>query len=151
MLVDRAVLVSEIAQHNAEKFAEDAREFFPGRSSAAVLKLPFATRKAGGIHHPYTLAGIPYPHRLEQSHSMLIGTTGAGKTTELRSLVSQMRQRQDSAVIFDLTGAYVEAFYDPMAARPSPSGRSRPAPCSSRCASGFRSAARPPTWRSPRT
>ncbi|WP_239508525.1 type IV secretion system DNA-binding domain-containing protein, partial [Serratia marcescens] len=45
---------------------------------------------------------------------MLIGTTGAGKTTELRSLVSQMRQRQDSAVIFDLTGAYVEAFYDPM-------------------------------------
>jgi type IV conjugative transfer system coupling protein TraD len=114
MLVDRAVLVSEIAQHNAEKFAEDAREFFPGRSSAAVLKLPFATRKAGGIHHPYTLAGIPYPHRLEQSHSMLIGTTGAGKTTELRSLVSQMRQRQDSAVIFDLTGAYVEAFYDPM-------------------------------------
>lgn len=114
MLVDRDVLVSEIAQHNAEKFEEDARQFFPGLPPAAVLRLPFAQRKAGGIHHPYTLAGIPYPHRLEQSHSMLIGTTGAGKTTELRSLVSQMRQRQDSAVIFDLTGAYVEAFYDPM-------------------------------------
>src|SRR3546814_11008175 len=24
-----------------------------------------------------------------------------------------MRQRQDNAVVFDLTGAYVEAFYDP--------------------------------------
>src|SRR3546814_7540544 len=44
---------------------------------------------------------------------MLIGTTGSGKTTELRSLVTQMRKRQDTAVIFDLTGAYVEAFYDP--------------------------------------
>ncbi|MFD1960505.1 type IV secretion system DNA-binding domain-containing protein [Novosphingobium panipatense] len=44
---------------------------------------------------------------------MLIGTTGSGKTTELRSLVTQMRERQDTAVIFDLTGAYVEAFYDP--------------------------------------
>jgi type IV conjugative transfer system coupling protein TraD len=113
MLVDRAVLVSEIAQHNAAKFAEDARQFFPRLSSNAVLRLPFSERKAGGIHHPYSLAGVPYPHRLEQSHTMLIGTTGAGKTTELRSLVTQMRQRQDNAVIFDLTGAYVEAFYDP--------------------------------------
>ena len=113
MLVDRDVLVSEIAQHNAEKFEEDARRFFPRLSPAAVLRLPFVERKAGGIHHPYSLAGVPYPHRLEQSHTMLIGTTGAGKTTELRSLVTQMRARQDSAVIFDLTGAYVEAFYDP--------------------------------------
>ena len=24
-----------------------------------------------------------------------------------------MRERQDTAVVFDLTGAYVEAFYDP--------------------------------------
>jgi type IV conjugative transfer system coupling protein TraD len=113
MLVDYAVLVSEIAQHNAAKFAEDARQFFPRLSPNAVLRLPFSERKAGGIHHPYSLAGVPYPHRLEQSHTMLIGTTGAGKTTELRSLVTQMRQRQDNAVIFDLTGAYVEAFYDP--------------------------------------
>ncbi|OAH45439.1 conjugal transfer protein TraD [Sphingobium yanoikuyae] len=113
MLVDRDVLFSEIAQHNAAKFEEDARRFFPRSTPAAVLRLPFLERKAGGIHHPYSLAGVPYPHRLEQSHTMLIGTTGAGKTTELRSLVTQMRQRQDNAVIFDLTGAYVEAFYDP--------------------------------------
>ena len=113
MLVDRTVLVSEIAQHNAAKFEEDARQFFPSLSPAAVLRLSFLERKAGGIHHPYSLAGVPYPHRLEQSHTMLIGTTGAGKTTELRSLVTQMRARQDNAVIFDLTGAYVEAFYDP--------------------------------------
>src|SRR3546814_15318255 len=44
---------------------------------------------------------------------MLFGTTGAGKTTQLRDLIVQMRQRQDNAVVFDLTGAYVEAFYDP--------------------------------------
>lgn len=114
MLVERDVLNAEICQHNGAKFEEDARQFFPRLSPAAVLRLPFIQRKAGGIHHPYSLAGIPYPHRLEQSHTMLIGTTGAGKTTELRSLVTQMRARQDNAVIFDLTGAYVEAFYDPM-------------------------------------
>lgn len=113
MLVDRDMLYNEVIQHNYARFEEEAKASFPGHTIARVLELPFARRKAGGIHHPYTLAGIPYPHRLEQSHTMLIGTTGAGKTTQLRSLVAQMRERQDSAVIFDLTGAYVEAFYDP--------------------------------------
>jgi len=113
MLVDRGILQSEITDHNRAKFEEEANSLFPGLPSRQVLALPFRARKQAGIHHPYTLAGIPYPHRTEQSHTMLIGTTGSGKTTELRSLVSQMRERQDSAVIFDLTGAYVEAFYDP--------------------------------------
>jgi type IV conjugative transfer system coupling protein TraD len=113
MLVERKVLLAEIAEHNRMKFAEDAAEIFPAMPSRQVLSLPFRARKEAGIHHPYTLAGIPFPHRTEQSHVMLIGTTGSGKTTELRSLVTQMRERQDSAVIFDLTGAYVEAFYDP--------------------------------------
>lgn len=113
MLVDRDMLYNEVIQHNYAKFEEEARARFPGHTIARVLELPFGECKAAGIHHPYTLAGIPYPHRMEPSHTMLIGTTGSGKTTELRSLVAQMRERQDSAVIFDLTGAYVEAFYDP--------------------------------------
>ncbi|MCP5990577.1 type IV secretion system DNA-binding domain-containing protein, partial [Klebsiella pneumoniae] len=66
-----------------------------------------------GIHTPYTIAGIPYPWRLEQSHTMMIGTTGTGKTTQLRSLVTQLRKRRHRAVIFDLTGAFMEAFYNP--------------------------------------
>lgn len=113
MLVDRSILHAEISEHNRAKFEEDAKSLLPGLSAGRVLALPFRARKEAGIHHPYTLAGIPYPHRTEQSHTMLIGTTGSGKTTELRSLVAQMRERQDSAVIFDLTGAYVESFYDP--------------------------------------
>ncbi|EZP73108.1 TraD [Novosphingobium resinovorum] len=113
MLVARHVLLNEISQHNYAKFEEEAQDRLPGLAPAKILDMPFRARKAAGIHHPYTLAGIPYPHRTEQSHTMLIGTTGSGKTTELRSLVSQMRAREDTAVIFDLTGAYVEAFYDP--------------------------------------
>ncbi|RVT38668.1 type IV secretion system DNA-binding domain-containing protein [Sphingobium algorifonticola] len=113
MLVDRTVLLAEINEHNRAKFETEASDLCPGMSPRQVLALPFAKRKQAGIHHPYTLAGIPFPHRTEQSHVMLIGTTGSGKTTELRSLVTQMRERQDTAVIFDLTGAYVEAFYDP--------------------------------------
>ncbi|SEK02235.1 type IV conjugative transfer system coupling protein TraD [Sphingobium sp. AP50] len=113
MLVDVALLRSEIIEHNRIKFEEDVALLCPGMTPAEVLRLPFAAQKGRGIHHPYSLGGIPFPHRLEQSHAMLIGTTGSGKTTELRSLVAQMRERHDSAVIFDLTGAYVASFYDP--------------------------------------
>ena len=113
MLVDRDVLYAEIVQHNKIEFVKEAQSLFPNKTPGQVLKLPFGARKAGGIHHPYTIASIPYPHRLEQSHSLLLGTTGAGKTTALRKTIAQIRQRQDSAVVFDLTGAYVEAFYDP--------------------------------------
>ena len=107
-----AILLSLLA-HNLREFEAEAAQLLPGLSPAQVRAMPFVARKRAGIHHPYILAGIPYPHRLEQSHTMLIGTTGAGKTTELRSLVAQMRARRDSAVIFDLTGTYVENFYNP--------------------------------------
>jgi type IV secretory pathway TraG/TraD family ATPase VirD4 len=44
---------------------------------------------------------------------MLIGTTGTGKTVALRDLLAQVRERGARAVVFDLTGAFIEAFYDP--------------------------------------
>ncbi|MYL99726.1 type IV secretion system DNA-binding domain-containing protein [Novosphingobium sp. FGD1] len=113
MLVDRDLLYKEISQHNQTKFVDEAKDLFPDLSPKEVLALPFAARKAAGIHHPYHIASIPYPHRLEQSHTMLLGTTGTGKTTVLRKHLEQMREREDNAVVFDLTGAYVEAFYDP--------------------------------------
>jgi len=113
MLVERDVLLAEVLAHNLREFETEAAQIFPNATPAQVRAMPFARRKEAGIHHPYLLADIPWPHRLEQSHTMLIGTTGSGKTTALRSLVAQMRQRQDSAVVFDLTGTYVENFYDP--------------------------------------
>ena len=112
-LVEKNVLVSDIMEHNEREFTKAAAKLFPGADPDAVKALPFAERKAAGLHHPYTLADIPYPYNLEASHTIVIGTTGSGKTTQLRQLVAEMRRRQDSAVIFDLTGAFVEAFYNP--------------------------------------
>jgi hypothetical protein len=78
-----------------------------------VIAMPLAERKAAGIHHAYSIAGVPFPWRTEQAHTMMIGSTGTGKTTQMRALIAQMRVRRDRAVVFDLTGAYVEAFYNP--------------------------------------
>ncbi|UVO53720.1 type IV secretion system DNA-binding domain-containing protein [Sphingomonas sp. SUN039] len=112
MLVDRDILTDDILAHNAHEFEKSAARLFPGLTTQEVLKLDLATRKEKGLHHPYSVGGVPYPYGLEQSHSIIVGTTGSGKTTQLLDLVQQMRARQDSAVIFDLTGAFVEAFFD---------------------------------------
>ena len=55
------------------------------------------------------LAGsaTPGPQRRED-HRL-----GPRAPTQLRSLVTQLRERGQNAVIFDLTGAFVEAFYNP--------------------------------------
>lgn len=62
---------------------------------------------------PFSLAGIPWPWREEQTHAMLIGSTGTGKTVALMDLLDQVRARGQRSVIFDLTGAYVATYYDP--------------------------------------
>lgn len=108
-LTELPALIAEIAAHNAgERASEYRRILGPGWR----LTSP-AERRTARMYEPYSLAGVPFPWRLEQSHAMLIGTTGTGKTVSLRDLLAQVRARQHRAVIFDLTGAFIEAFYDP--------------------------------------
>ncbi|WP_065847121.1 type IV secretion system DNA-binding domain-containing protein [Sphingobium sp. Ndbn-10] len=113
MLVDGAELASVINAHNRAQLGQEIAEKLPGKSFDQVMAMSLADRKAAGIHHVYSMAGIPFPWRTEQSHTMMIGSTGTGKTTQMRALIAQMRVRRDRAVVFDLTGAYVEAFYNP--------------------------------------
>lgn len=63
-------------------------------------------------YRPSTIARVTYPWRLEQSHAMLIGTTGMGKTVALSDMIDEARARKQRAVIFDLTGTFIEHFYD---------------------------------------
>ena len=113
MLVARDLLLDNVRRHNLTQFRKECAEHDPPYDPKLVAKAPIIDRVDEGIHVPYSIAGIPYPWRLEQSHTMLIGTTGTGKTTQLRSHVSQIRARGHRAVIFDLTGVFVETFFDP--------------------------------------
>lgn len=79
------------------------------------LKAPLLTRAEllqAGAYQPYTIAGVPYPWRTEATHMFAVGTTGTGKSTAMRDLLSQIRERGKKAVVFDLTGSFIEAFYD---------------------------------------
>ncbi|MXO91076.1 type IV secretion system DNA-binding domain-containing protein [Pontixanthobacter aquaemixtae] len=109
MLVSLDELEDEIGRYNGKCRAEELSRKFGWKwrlaSSSALAE--------AGHYTPAHLAGVSWPWRLEQSHTMLIGTTGTGKTVALTQLVTEARERGQRAVIFDLTGAFIEAYYDP--------------------------------------
>jgi type IV secretory pathway TraG/TraD family ATPase VirD4 len=70
----------------------------------------FNGRKAA--EHPLTLAGLPIPTEDETKHFKLIGTTGTGKSTAIREMLSAALARGDRAVIADPDGGYLSHFYD---------------------------------------
>ena len=61
----------------------------------------------------YDIAGIPFPPRSETQHTIVSGTTGAGKTVLISDLVAQIRARGERCVLYDKMGAYTRAFFDP--------------------------------------
>lgn len=113
MLVEAHQLAAVIQDHNKAALIQEIAERLPDATFETVMAMSLEARKAAGIHHAYSIAGIPFPWRTEQTHTMMIGSTGTGKTTQMRALIAQMRARRDRAVVFDLTGAYVEAFFNP--------------------------------------
>jgi type IV conjugative transfer system coupling protein TraD len=107
MLVTLPELVDELRGHNQR---ERAREL----SSAMGWKWHLCSPKELSAAFPYRpshLATVVYPWRLEQSHAMLIGTTGMGKTVAMSDMIAEARARGQRCVVFDLTGAFIEHFY----------------------------------------
>jgi hypothetical protein len=59
-----------------------------------------------------TLAGIPVRPTDETKHFKFIGTTGTGKSTAIREMLSAALARGDRAVIADPDGGYLSHFYN---------------------------------------
>ncbi|NMD51516.1 type IV secretion system DNA-binding domain-containing protein [Shewanella sp. DNRA4] len=58
-----------------------------------------------------TLGDFPLPTRFSKKHTLISGTTGAGKSTALTHLLKAIRARGDRAVVYDKKGEFVEMFY----------------------------------------
>ena len=59
-----------------------------------------------------TLAGVALATEDETKHFKIIGTTGTGKSTAIREILSAALARGDRAVIADPDGGYLRHFYD---------------------------------------
>ena len=75
-------LSREIAAHNRDARAREYGDALGWRWRLAGS----ASLRDAGFYSPAHLAGVSWPWRLEQSHAMLVGTTGTGKTVVLTEL-----------------------------------------------------------------
>jgi type IV conjugative transfer system coupling protein TraD len=107
-LADLPDLVAEIRDHNT---AEQRKEWRT-KLGAQWRLCSHAELARAFPYQPSAIAGVTYPWRLEQSHAMLIGTTGMGKTVALSDMIAEARRRGQRAVIFDLTGHFIEHFHE---------------------------------------
>lgn len=53
------------------------------------------------------------PKRLEASHILMMGDTGSGKSNAIRRLLRQVRERGESAIVYDPAMDFVSEFYSP--------------------------------------
>lgn len=68
----------------------------------------------------FELAGIPYAATGkagsftpgQQAHSLILGSTGTGKTQIILDLVSQIERKKQKAIIVDIKGDYISHFYN---------------------------------------
>jgi hypothetical protein len=77
------------------------------------IRDPDGTRVRDRERQAITLAGMPIAPLDETKHFKLIGTTGTGKSTAIRELLTGALRRGDRAIIADPDGGYLSRFADP--------------------------------------
>ena len=93
--------------------ASDAPPGDSHRRGAVVAERPAGVvRQSGPPSLAITVAGRAVALEDEAKHFKLIGTTGTGKSTAIREILSAALTRGDRAVIADPDGGYLRRFFD---------------------------------------
>ena len=56
---------------------------------------------------------VRVPRERESSHFLMIGDTGAGKSTLIRQILMQVEERGETAIVYDPALEYTPQFYEP--------------------------------------
>lgn len=76
-------------------------------SSKQLANLLTSRREASDLK----IEGLPFVKGTETTHTMLVGTTGVGKTNCLYKLLPQIIVKKQKAIIVDLNGNFVSKYY----------------------------------------
>ncbi len=117
-----ALLGYSCGQVIAGDFVSNSNSVYRRSAVVSNAKIPFKRQRPRRLSRdgkrvpdtetPITLAGIPVAAEDETKHFKCIGTTGTGKSTAIREMLSAALTRGDRAVIADPDGGYLSHFYD---------------------------------------
>ncbi|HHF3089663.1 TPA: type IV secretion system DNA-binding domain-containing protein [Vibrio alginolyticus] len=96
------------AVKRGEEIKED--KYIRGAKLVSAEKLKGEIVEKHGVSD-LTLGDFPIPTGFSKKHTLISGTTGAGKSTALTHLLKAIRARGDRAVVYDKKGEFVEMFY----------------------------------------
>ena len=80
--------------------------------SRSGIRLQLQRESAGGKLALFA-PSFCIPKRLESSHILLMGDTGAGKSSAIRQILRQVEQRGETAIVYDPAKDFIGEFYDP--------------------------------------
>ena len=60
----------------------------------------------------FDLGGLPLVKNKETAHILFAGASGTGKSNAIKTLLKQIREQKQSAIIIDMTGEYLDMFYN---------------------------------------
>lgn len=86
------------------------------RATRALRAIEYAQMSDAQRQHKVpglVMGGIELSRRTESTHIIIVGLTGAGKTTVLDALERQIVYRGDRMIVHDIKGDYTAAHYDP--------------------------------------
>ena len=64
------------------------------------------------LKSPFHLDGVPLVKGTENTHMLIAGTTGSGKTNALNHLIPQFRAKNKKAIIVDVTGDMTDRYFN---------------------------------------
>lgn len=63
--------------------------------------------KSSGI----SISNIELPYRFDKSHVLLVGSTGTGKSVNIREALESIRKQGRKAIVYDVAGNFIKHFY----------------------------------------
>jgi type IV conjugative transfer system coupling protein TraD len=101
----------------AEKFVRGGKIVSRRKLAKIINKFNFkealkSRNPSNILNIPYCLAKIPFPRNAEFLHTVILGSTGTGKTNAILELLDQIRRNGDRAIIYDKMGTYTATYYD---------------------------------------
>ncbi len=96
------------ATRRGKEIKED--KYIRGARLLSADELRSEVIKKHGISN-LTIGSFPLPSGFSKKHTLICGTTGAGKSTALIHLLKAIRARGERAVIYDKKGEFIEMFY----------------------------------------